>query len=194
MQTSKLISTISYNSPVHLQGTLFRLVKAGVLEYAHWVQHKAEADEKKDHIHVVMKPNRRLDTSAIRNQFEEIVIGQDKPLGVLPFKSTSRMSDWMLYSAHDINYLLKKGEVREHHYRREDFHSTEPDLLDEDWRECHKSDDSKVPILAEYAKLGKPWVEVVKANFLPVNQLFQYKEIFFTLLGGLERGKGERHE
>ena len=195
MQTTKLISSISYNTPEFLKGKLCDLVRQGILDYAHWVFHKPEDDETKTHAHIVVKPNRRLDTSALRNLCIGPVIGEDKPRGVLPFRFSQRMSDWVLYSAHDPIYLLRKNETRRYHYEQSDFHSTDLDLLDEDWRECHRGSDSKIPILRDMAEAGQTWAEVLSQNFLPVNQLFQYKEIFFTFLQHKTQRDGrEGHE
>lgn len=181
MQTTKLISTISHNTPNFLRGKLYSLVSSAVLEYAHWIIHEPEDDETKRHIHVVVKPNRRLDTSALRNEFLEKLADEEKPRGVLPFRSTSRMSDWLLYCAHDVQYLLRKGETRKHSYDLKQFGSTCEDLLQEDWRDCHRQDDSKIPLLQEYAKQGKTWLDIVKMGFIPIPQLFQYKDIFLIL-------------
>lgn len=195
MQTTKLISTVSFNTPNFLKGKLNSLVASAVLEYAHWVIHEPEEDETKQHIHVVMKPNRRLDTSALGKEFVEKLADEEKPRGVLPFRSTSRMSDWVLYSAHDIQYLLRKGETRKHSYELKQFNSTCQDLLEEDWRDCHHSEDNKIPLLREYAKQGKTWADILQLNFIPINQLFQYKDIFFTLLQShTERNGRNVHE
>lgn len=184
MQTTRLVSTISWNTPDFLRGKLQDLVRSGVLEYGYWVYHEPEEDETKAHAHVLVKPNRRLDTSALRNLFVETIPGEEKPRGVAPFRHSSRISDWLLYSAHDVAYLMRKGESRKIHYERSDFHSTDEDLFDEDWRDCHRASDDKIPLLLEMAKSGKTWLDVVKMGFLPVNQLFQYKDIFFTFAQG----------
>lgn len=181
-QTTKLISSISFNSPEFLKGKLFDLVRQGILEYAYWIFHEREDDEKKSHAHFVVKPNRRLDTSALRNMFIESIKGEESPRGVLPFRPTQRMSDWILYNAHDPAYLIRKGETRKLHYEQKDFLSTDPDLFDEDWRDCHRANDSKIPILKDLAEKNTPWEVVLSMGFLPVNQLFQYKDIFFTFL------------
>lgn len=179
-QTTKLISSISYNTPDFLKGKLYDLVRQGILEYAYWIFHNPEEDEKKSHAHFVVKPNRRLDTSALRNMFVEPIKGEEKPRVVLPFRPTLRISDWILYNAHDSAYLIRKGETRKIHYEQKDFLATDLDLFDEDWRDCHRANDSKIPILKELADKQVPWVDVVAMGFLPVNQLFQYKDIFFT--------------
>lgn len=195
MQTTKLISTISYNTRIFLVGKLNQLVSQGILEYAHYIEHEPESDETKKHFHVLTKPNKRLDTSALRNEFVEFVAGQEKPLNVLPFRSTSKISDWILYCAHDPLYLIKKQETRKHQYQKTDFGSTDDDLFEEDWRECHRSADSHIPTLKTLAKQGVSWVDVLSMGFLPVNQLFQYKEIFFAFIQNeTERGGRKGHD
>lgn len=179
MQTSKLISTISFNTSAFLRGRCFDLVRQGLIEYAYWIEHKPEEDEKKSHFHVLIKPNKRLDTSALRNVFVEVVAGEDKPRGVLPFQ-TSKTADWLQYAIHDIGYLIQKGQDRRWHYDRADVQSTDPENLEEDWRGLVGGANALVPRLEAMAKAGQSWKEVLSSNFLPVNQLFQYKEIFFA--------------
>lgn len=195
MQTTKLISSISFNTPSFLRGKLQTLVASAVIEYGYAIIHHPEDDETKEHIHFIVKPNRRLDTSALRNEFVEKLPNEEKARGCLPFRATNHITDWLLYSVHDVEYLLKRGETRKHHYNLPDIWSTCQELLEEDWRDCHRYSDSKIPLLAQYAKEGKTWFEIVSLGFIPVNQLFQYKEIFFTLIQGLtDRNGREGHE
>lgn len=179
MQTTKLCSTISYNTPAFLQGTLERLCSSGLLEFAHWIYHEPEEDETKPHFHVCVKPNRRLDTESLRREFRELQLGTPLPLGVQPFKS-SKMSDWILYGAHDIPYLLKKGQTRKFHYSKEDFHSTEPDLFNDDWNEAHEAEDGVLRLLQEFAADMKDWEEI--CHHVPINQFFQYRELYLALI------------
>lgn len=195
MQTTKLISSISYNSETFLVGKLHTLVRSGILEYAHWVKHFPEDDETKEHIHIVVKPNKRLDTSALRNEFLEVLPNEDKPRCLLPFRTTSRMSDWMLYSAHDVLYLLKKDETRKYQYEKADFRSTDSDLLDEDWRDCHRTSDSHIPTLKRMASEGFTWEKVVSMGFLPINQYFAYRDMYFQFFqSNTSRGGRDGHE
>lgn len=180
MNTSKLCSTISYNTPEFLSGKLYHLVQQGILEYAHWIWHKAEEDEKKGHAHVVIKPNKRLNTGALQNEFKETVSGEDKPRGVLPFKS-SKMQDWVLYSVHDEPYLLRKGlQTRKFTYQKSDLHTTEPDQLEEDWRDAHQGEDNRVKQVIELAKNGTPWRTVLEMGLIPVQHIYHFKEVFGT--------------
>lgn len=192
MQTTKLCSTISYNTPPYLAGTLKRLCDAGLLEFAHWVYHEPEADEKKGHFHVVLKPNRRLDTEALRREFREMQPGNSLPLGVQPFKP-SKMVDWILYGAHDVAYLLKKGQTRKHHYSQDDFHTTEPDLFADDWNEAHQCENGTLRLLEEFAASSAPWEQI--CHHVPINQLFQYRELYSALLHRQTfRNRGRGHE
>jgi len=194
MQTTKLISSISYNTPAFLRGKLYDLVRQGIIEYAHWIWHNPEEDEKKEHAHLVLKPNRRLDTSKLRNEFVEPVTGEEKPRGVLPF-TPSKMNDWILYGVHDRVYLLRKCQNRKHHYEQKDIETTEPDLLNEHWRECHEGEDSRLTQVIELAGQGMTWPELLKTGLIPVNQLFQYREVFMTFVSPVtERADRKGHE
>lgn len=180
MNTSRLISTISYNTPAFLSGKLRDLVRQGIIEYAHWIEHKAEEDEKKDHFHLILKPNKRINTGALQNEFKEPVAGEEKPRGVLPFNN-SKMADWILYAVHDAAYLVRKNkQQRKFSYQREDIKTTEPDLLDEDWKEAHEGEDTRLKQVIDLAQKGIDWRAVLQLNIIPTNQLFQFKEVFFT--------------
>lgn len=196
MQTTKLISSISYNTPEFLRGKLLDLVRQGIIEYAHWIWHSPEEDEKKAHAHVVLKPNRRLDTSRLRNEFIELICGEEKPRCILPFCS-SKISDWILYGVHDSAYLLRKNQKRQYHYEQSDIETTEPDLLAEQWRECHEGDNARVAQIIELAQQGFDWVDLLKMGIIPINQLFQYRELFFTFKDNnytYRNGKEGHHE
>lgn len=179
MQTSRLISTISYNTPSFLAGRLADLVKGGIIEYAHWVHHEPEEDEKKDHFHLVLRPNKRLDTSALRKQFTELPVGSASPLGVMPFQ-TSKMTDWLLYAVHDAAYLIQKGQKRSMSYKFEDIKTTEPDLLDVQWKEAHEGENTRMRQVIEMAESGVDWSELLRRGIVPPAQLFAFREVFFT--------------
>ena len=193
-QTVKLIASVSYNSENFLAGKIRSLVDSGVLEYAYWIWHNPESDEKKRHAHLVVKPNKRLDTSKLRNEFKEIVAGEADPRCVLPFRP-SKMSDWLLYAVHDAGYLAKKCQVRNHHYKKEDIKTTDIDLLDEDWRACHEGEDTRVSRCIELAQSGVDFGKLVQMGVVPVAQLFQFRDIWQNFYQATtERADGETHE
>lgn len=73
MRTSKPIATISYNSADFLKLRLNDLIKSKKICDWMFIQHTAEADEKKDHIHLWIKPNTLLDTMDLQEHFLELI-------------------------------------------------------------------------------------------------------------------------
>ena len=102
--TAKPISTISYNTEGFLVKKLEALVKSKILEMVYYIKHDGE-DGDKDHFHVYLVPNKRLDTAVLRDEFIEPTSDNDIPLGVMRFQG-SKVGDWLLYAVHDKRYLL----------------------------------------------------------------------------------------
>lgn len=108
MATQKPISTISYNSEPFLVEKLQELYSAHIIQAYCYIKHKGE-DGDKDHIHLRIEPNKKLDPMELTDMLKEYVKGQDKPLGVRPWRP-SKEEDWTLYVLHDHDYLnLKYG-------------------------------------------------------------------------------------
>lgn len=108
MATQKPISTISYNSEAFLVEKLQNLYDAHIIQAWQFITHKGE-DGDKDHIHLRIEPNKRIDPMELTEMFKEYEKGKDKPLGVRPWRQ-SKEEDWFLYAVHDSDYLsLKYG-------------------------------------------------------------------------------------
>lgn len=108
MATQKPISTISYNTEAFLKEKLDTWIDAHIIQAYQYICHKGE-DGDKDHIHVRIEPNKRLDAMDLQEQLREYQMGKEKPLGVRPFRP-SKEEDWFLYAVHDKDYLkLKYG-------------------------------------------------------------------------------------
>ena len=108
MATQKPISTISYNSEPFLREKLESWLKAHIIQSYMFIKHHGE-DGDKDHIHVRLEPNKKLDPMDLQESLREYEFGKDKPLGVRPFRP-SKEEDWILYAVHDADYLkLKYG-------------------------------------------------------------------------------------
>lgn len=129
MKTTKPISSISWNTRQYLVDRLEELRKAHLIAFWVLIQHKAEDDEKKDHIHFYVEPNKSLDTEELRENFIELGPNQ-KPLGVNKFQK-SDFKNWLWYSIHDKVYLASKQEARKYHYSVTDLVSSN----DEDLRQ-----------------------------------------------------------
>lgn len=108
MATQKPISTISYNTEPFLKEKLEIWLNAHIIQAYQYICHKGE-DGDKDHIHLRIEPNKKLDPMDLIEQLREYQLGQDKPLGCRPFRP-SKEEDWILYAVHDEQYLkLKYG-------------------------------------------------------------------------------------
>lgn len=129
VKTTKPISSISWNSLQYLVDRLEELRKAHLIAFWVLIQHHAEDDEKKDHIHFYVEPNRSIDTEVLRENFIELVPNQ-KPLGVNKFQK-SDFKNWLWYCLHDKVYLASKNESRKYQYSISDLISSN----DEDLRE-----------------------------------------------------------
>lgn len=108
MATQKPISTISYNTEPFLKEKLDTWVKAHIIQAYQYIKHKGE-DGDKDHIHLRLEPNKKLDVMDLQEELREYPIGCEKPLTCRPFRQ-SKEEDWILYAVHDETYLkLKYG-------------------------------------------------------------------------------------
>lgn len=102
------ISTVSYNTEPFLREKLQELLKAHKIQAYQYIKHKGEGGDK-DHIHLRIEPNTRLDPMDLTEMLKEYPSGCDKPLGVRPWRN-SKEEDFYLYVVHDKDYLeLKYG-------------------------------------------------------------------------------------
>lgn len=188
MRTKRLISTISYNSDAFIVEALRRLVAAGLVDWAHWVRHEPEEDEKKSHIHLVLSPARAIDTTALSAAFEEVDLAAPgkAPLGVIPWRFCASLDDWLLYAIHDPDYLLSKGQTRAHHYDRNAVRSTSTELLVEQWGEVNLARFGLGQQLADMAARRIPWERVICSGLIKPAQWTFWREVYFSLLGQVQ--------
>ena len=106
MATQKPISTISYNTEDFLKEKLDLWVHNHIIQTYMYICHKGE-DGDKDHIHLRIEPNKKLDPMDLMEELREFKIGEKKPLGCRPFRPSTE-EDWFLYAVHDKDYLKLK--------------------------------------------------------------------------------------
>lgn len=106
MATQKPLSTISYNSEGFLREKLEEWYAAHIIQAYQYIFHKGE-DGDKDHIHLRIEPNKRVDPMELMEELKEYQLGKSKPLCVRPFRP-SKEEDWYLYAVHDNDYLKSK--------------------------------------------------------------------------------------
>lgn len=106
MATQKPLSTISYNSESFLREKLDIWIQGHIIQAYQYICHKGE-DGDKDHIHVRIEPNKKLDPMNLTEALKEFVPGEAKPRTVRPWRP-SKEEDWILYAVHDKQYLSLK--------------------------------------------------------------------------------------
>lgn len=182
MQTSKPISTISYNSESYLKYTLDYLLKSHVIDFYCYIFHLGENDgfgeKEKDHYHLFLIPNHRINTSLLDEQFLEIDPNHEKPLRCITWQ-TSKSDDWILYVLHDPDYLATKFESREIQYRYTDLVGSDDEDLRRKYRHAFQSSGyARARNLFEYAKSGGTLHDLMRIGAIPVNQINCYSDFF----------------
>lgn len=106
MATQRPIATISYNTEAFLKEKLEQWLKAHLISAYLYICHKGE-DGDKDHIHLRIEPNKRVDPMDLSEELKEYLPYEPKPRGVRPWRP-SKEEDWILYALHDKDYLNAK--------------------------------------------------------------------------------------
>jgi len=199
MRTSKPIATISYNTEAFLAERLAELVRNHKISDWIYIKHTAEVDEKKDHIHLWIKPNTLLDTMDLQNFLKEPDISDPtkKPLGCIDFR-TSQVDDFILYGQHFQPYLASKGEMREFCYRREDFRFCDEDTFEDLYAHAFKGSDwaKRYQMLQALNEGQFTPTDLILNGTVPLNQATQLNAFMFmrSKYGTLERGGHSGHE
>ena len=195
MRTSKPFSTISYNTEDFLNLRLSDLIQRRQIDFFAWVQHYPEEDETKEHKHLYIVPNGRVDT----DQILDFLLEHDPEHPDKPFKCirphSSKFADWYLYALHDVTYLASKGQARKYHYVIDDVHTSDSDYLLE---EVHTIDFAKLnrfAALRDAALQGVPFEELLMSGSIPIQQTYAYKQAYDLMANcRTDRAGREGHE
>ena len=176
MNTSKPISTISFNTEAFLYGKLNELVDSRIVSFFAYIQHYGEPvecnDTRKDHYHIYIEPNKRIDTMALQQEFQE-PIANEKPLGSLPFQS-SKFSDWYYYILHDPIYLARKGMSRSYCYTQNEIITSSNDYLMEKVNSINTFEFNCYVDISEYQEKGYSFQQYVIAKNIAPMQIKAY--------------------
>lgn len=172
MRTSKPIAGISYNSDEFLLGKLEELRKQGKIEFACFINHKAEEGEKKDHKHLYIEPAKLIQTLDIEDFMKEFDPEHpDKPLGCVQLK-VSKFDDWYMYCLHDQRYLHEKGLERVYSYDPSDFICTDRDAMNILVGNVRDARKGKLETrLYDLCAAGMQWGAVVSSGLVPINRM-----------------------
>ena len=170
MATTKPISTISYNTEPFLREKLEDWVKAHLIQAYMYICHKGE-DGDKDHIHLRIEPNRKLDPMDLTEILKEYEKGKDKPLMVRPWRP-SKEEDWILYAVHDPEYMrIKYGEL------------PKGEKIEYDWKEIKANEEFDVETAYIRAKASLKHSSVnlakrIQSGEKPADMVLQGENVF----------------
>ena len=177
MQTTKLISAISYNSMPVLKATLDNFVKSGHIAFYAFVPHKAEEDESKDHTHVLIEPNKRLDTQALTNASKEVDINNPLPLTINQFRRCNSEKDWWLYTQHNKEYLASKNQVRKYTYKLEEYYTSDK-LVMQDRAVTEYVDEEMQDRLFKIDLIRQYGLDTLVLNgMIPFKEIMNYRQV-----------------
>lgn len=184
MKTRLPITTISYNTQPFLITKLEELRKAKVITCWFFIEHLAEVDEKKDHIHLYIRPAKDIQTDDLLDEFLELDLEHpDKPLKCLSFRVCRSFGDWYLYVKHDPLYLAKKGQTRAYQYDRAAFVCCDEDELDYAISEIDMTEYSAMSRIVQGVRDGLTFQEFLMQGNVPVQQFIQFQRAWDTIAG-----------
>lgn len=197
MNTNQPISTISYNSKEFLIMKLNELLKAHTICFWSFIFHKAEKDESKDHIHLYIEPNKKVDTMDLQEHFREFDPKNPKrPLGVINFQKSKR-DEWVLYVEHYPPYLASKFEEREFIYSKDDFITSDMLTFDEYYHHAFYGSEwaNRNSMLNALRNADNP-VELILNGAIPLNLASQVNALIHMTrrMQYLNRAGRENHE
>lgn len=154
------------------------------ISFYSFIYHYKEEDEAKDHIHLFVMPNGRIDTDRFCDYLIEIDTTniQGLPLKCLPCKS-SKWDNWYLYGIHDSAYLATKGQTRLHHYENSDIVASDVDYLHEMITTIDRTKFFKTYDFIEKVKSGAKFEDLLLSGQIPVAQIFAWRTLYEYLDG-----------
>lgn len=194
MQTSRPFSTISYNTKPFLKSKLDELVRFQVLDFYAFIEHSAEDDESKSHIHLYVIPSTKMNTNSLKDMLAEVdPTFPDKPLTCTICKS-SKWDDFYLYGIHDKAYLASKGQSRKYHYVLDDFVTSDEDYLREIVRCIDRSKYVGMERIIDSVDNHVTFAEMVRLGQIPIQLINQYKYAYDCLVSmKVQRGGRQSH-
>lgn len=184
MKTIKPISTVSWNTEEFLNKILNNLVANHTVLFWFYVKHFAESDEKKEHIHLYIEPDIRIDTNDLRSQFEEIPSKDSVCKDIirpLPF-TVSKFDTAYLYFTHNKLYLDSHGFSKQF-YNYHDVVTSDEYLLHEKIAliDYYKIEGGRANQVKQAILSGVSFEEMCDSGMIPIQQIKQY-QLFYTML------------
>ena len=182
MITNRWLSTITWNSVPYLQQLLNDMLDRNVISFYYFIKHFKEDDEKKDHIHLFIIPNMKINTDSLRKDMEEVDPNSKGMIRPLPFRPVSKFADKYLYDLHDENYLRSKFEYRKYRYTKEDFIVSDEQYFNELIHEIDYSKYTGVLKFKEAVKRGWSFEECSSNGLVPIQYYHNYKNLYEDII------------
>ena len=184
MKTIKPIATVSWNTEEFLVKQLNNLVNDHFILFWFYVKHFAESDEKKEHIHLYLEPDIRIDTNEIRSLFEELPSSDSECKDIirpLPF-TVSKFDTAYLYLTHNKLYLNSHGYTKQF-YNYTDVQTSDEYLLHEKIAliDYYKIEGGRANQVKQAMLSGVSFEEMCDSGMIPIQQIKQY-QLFYTML------------
>lgn len=178
MKTSKPFATITYNTNAYLIDKLEEIRNKGAISFWAFISHRPEENEKKEHKHLYISPERQIDTKNFMDYFTEIDLDKPlQPLKMMPCRP-SKWADWYLYAIHDVKYLQTKDQTRDFQYDMSDIVTSNRDYLLELVNTIDRSRFDKNARIIEKFKQGASLLELIESGEIPISQFNQYKNLY----------------
>ncbi|MBQ8429146.1 MAG: hypothetical protein IJX30_03510 [Clostridia bacterium] len=175
-----------------MENKISEFISAGVIDFACYIEHMPEDDEKKAHKHVLFFPSGIVDTNIFFKEFAEKDPTNAKPLGCT-IAVSSKFDDWYLYAVHDKRYLASKGQARKHHYTYSQIRNTDEDFFREMVNNIDRSKFIGSERVINAVKDGMPFEELVLLGAVPIQLINQYKFAYECINGALYRNGRKTH-
>lgn len=184
MRTSKPVSTISYNTEEFLVNKINYWKQIGWVEFAMWIRHEPDVDDKKAHYHVYIKPAQLIQTMDLeQGSMEFDPNNPGLPLKMIGFRF-SKEEDWVLYGIHDKNYLASKGLTRNFHYDLVDIQCTDYGTLGDIITHISMAQKGRIETrIIDSVAIGMTWHDLVLSGIIPLRYLHSAKLMYETLTG-----------
>lgn len=211
MITNKPFSTISYNSIGFLTNKLDLFVDDGYIVFYALYPHKGEDDEsgKKDHIHVYIEPNKRIDTQALFTELEEVDIPLNEFLELAPQEqklhilkcmpcrtSSGKFAHWYMYSQHNPQYLKAKNLTKKFFYNAEDCITNDNDYLHYLVQQIEPIPLTPYQAIREAIENGETFHEFIAKGQIPITLIHAYSKAYDLMLKSIydeRRAKGQTY-
>lgn len=180
-----------------LKMKLDELYKSRKIDMYCFISHLPEEEELKQHIHLAVNPNIRIDTRDLDDFLSEPDDNNDKPLGtcgIWYIIGKNNFYDWLLYVLHDLNYCHLKGYPdRKYVYSKYDFITSNQDyIINSVYEAYHQSNFAYNRTILDLVQ-NVPAKEIVKSGYININNManFRYLTEFFQAADSNIKNKKE---